>query len=178
VLNPFVVFGLLVFLMTSGLWLVVLSRVKLSLAYPMLSISYILAIFFSWLLFKEHVPWIRIVGAFVICVGVSLVSITVLNVAGKVTGQNSLPVSTATVIIRNANRGVENSTVTDADGRYQLTFRDFLGSGAASGDILEVIIQKNGANFKTVNHRITPEEFNKSSIVIEEIKLSDYTNNP
>ncbi|HIE30076.1 TPA: hypothetical protein EYP66_22655 [Candidatus Poribacteria bacterium] len=176
VLNPFVVFGLLVFLMTSGLWLVVLSRVKLSLAYPMLSISYILAIFFSWLLFKEHIPWIRIVGAFVICIGVSLVSITVLNVAGTIAGQNGLPVSTATVIIRNAAKGVENSTVTDADGRYQFTLRDFLGSGIASGDTLEVSVRKEDVNFKTVNHRVTPEEFNKSSIVIEKIKLPDYKN--
>ena len=174
VFNPFVVFGLLVFLMTSGLWLVVLSRVKLSLAYPMLSISYILAIFFSWLLFKEHIPWIRIVGAFVICIGVSLVSIAVLNVAGMVTGQNGLPVSAATVIIRNANRGVENSTVTDANGRYQFTFRDFLGSGTASGDTLEVSVQTDDANFKTVNHRITPEEFNRSSIVIEKIRLGNF----
>jgi len=151
--------------------LVVLSRVKLSLAYPMLSISYILAMFFSWLLFKEHIPWIRIVGAFVICIGVSLVSITVLNVAGTIKGQNGLPVSATTVIIRNANRGLENSTVTDAYGRYQFALRDFLGSGTASGDTLEVSIQKDGVNSKIVNHQITPEEFNKSSIVIEEIRL-------
>jgi drug/metabolite transporter (DMT)-like permease len=178
VFNPFVIFGLLVFLMTSGLWLVVLSRVKLSLAYPMLSISYILAMFFSWLLFKEHIPWIRIVGAFVICIGVSLVSITVLNVAGTIKGQNGLPVSAATVIIRNASRGLGSSTVTDAYGRYQFAFRDFLGSGTASGDTLEVSVQKDGVNFKAVNHRITPEELNKSSIVIEEIKLSDHTISP
>ncbi|MBM3238980.1 hypothetical protein FJZ31_22030 [Candidatus Poribacteria bacterium] len=182
VFNPFVIFGLLVFLMTSGLWLVVLSRVKLSLAYPMLSISYILAMFFSWLLFKEHIPWIRIVGAFVICIGVSLVSITVLNVAGTIKEQNGLPVSAATVIIRNAHRGLESSTVrkphrrqrltvTDAYGRYQFAFRDFLGSGTAPGDILEVSVQKDGVNSKIVNHQITPEEFNKSSIVIEEIRL-------
>ena len=178
VFNPFVVFGLLVFLMTSGLWLVVLSRVKLSLAYPMLSISYILAMFFSWLLFKEHIPWIRIAGAFVICIGVSLVSITALNVAGTIKEQNGLPVSAATVIIRNANRGLESSTITDAYGRYQFAFRDFLGSGTVPGDTLEVSIQKDGANFKTVNHQITPEELNRSSIVIEEIKLSDRTSNP
>ena len=177
VFNPFVVLGLLVFLMTSGLWLVVLSRVKLSLAYPMLSISYILAMFFSWLLFKEHIPWIRIVGAFIICIGVSLVSITVLNIAGTVTGQNGLPLSAATVVIKNANRGVEKSTLTNANGRYQLTFRDFLGSGTASGDTLEVSVQTDDTDFKTVNHRVTPEEFNESSIVIEDIKLSTHTIN-
>ena len=175
VFNPFVVLGLLVFLMTSGLWLVVLSRVKLSLAYPMLSISYILAMFFSWLLFKEHIPWIRIVGAFIICIGVSLVSITVLNIVGTVTGQNGLPLSAATVIIKNANRGVENKTATDANGIFRFTFRDFLGSGIASGDTLEVNVHTDGTDFKTVNHQVTPEELNKSSIMIEEIKLSGHT---
>jgi len=175
VFNPFVVLGLLVFLMTSGLWLVVLSRVKLSLAYPMLSISYILAMFFSWLLFKEHIPWIRIAGAFIICIGVSLVSITVLNIVGTVTGQNGLPLSAATVIIKNANRGVENKTATDANGIFRFTFRDFLGSGIASGDTLEVNVHTDGTDFKTVNHQVTPEELNKSSIMIEEIKLSGHT---
>jgi len=173
VFNPFVVFGLLIFLMTSGLWLIVLSRVKLSLAYPMLSISYILAMFFSWLLFKEHIPWLRIMGAFIICIGVSLVSITFLSVSGIVTGKDGLPISAAKVIVKNANRGVENSTLTDANGKYQLTFRDFLGSGITSGNTLEVSVQRNGIDIGTVNYQVKQEEFNKSSIVIDEIKLKE-----
>ena len=72
--NPFVVFGLLVFVFTSMLWLIVLSRVPLSLAYPMLSLSYVFAIFISWVVFKEHIPWTRVVGALIICGGVYLVS--------------------------------------------------------------------------------------------------------
>lgn len=73
--NPFVVCGLLIFVFTSMLWLVVLSRVPLSLAYPMLSLSYVFAIFVSWIIFKEQIPWTRIVGAIVICCGVYLVSL-------------------------------------------------------------------------------------------------------
>jgi hypothetical protein len=84
-------------------------------------------------------------------------------------------VPAAKVIIRNTNRGVENSTATDANGIYKFTFRDFLGSGMASGDTIEVNIQKDGIDIEIVNHQITSEEFNKSSIVIEEIKLLDRT---
>ncbi|HID57135.1 TPA: hypothetical protein EYP37_11440 [Candidatus Poribacteria bacterium] len=73
--NPFVIFGLLVFVFTSMLWLVVLSRVPLSMAYPMLSLSYVIAILVSWLIFKEHIPWTRVVGAIIICGGVYLVSL-------------------------------------------------------------------------------------------------------
>ena len=73
-MNPFVVGGIGVYGSTTLIWLVVLSRIKLSVAYPMISLGYIFSILFSWLLFKEDVPKIRVLGAFVICIGVYLVS--------------------------------------------------------------------------------------------------------
>jgi multidrug transporter EmrE-like cation transporter len=36
--------------------------------------GYVLAVFFSWLLFKEPVGTMRLVGLAVICVGVTLLS--------------------------------------------------------------------------------------------------------
>lgn len=73
-MNPFVIGGIGVYGSTTLIWLVVLSRIKLSVAYPMISLGYIFSILFSWLLFKEDVPKIRVLGAFVICLGVYLVS--------------------------------------------------------------------------------------------------------
>ena len=73
-MNPFVVGGIGVYGSTTLIWLVVLSRIKLSVAYPMISLGYIFSNLFSWLLFKEDVPKIRVLGAFVICIGVYLVS--------------------------------------------------------------------------------------------------------
>ena len=73
-MNPFVIGGIGVYGSTTLIWLVVLSRIKLSVAYPMISLGYIFSILFSWLLFKEDVPTIRVLGAFVICIGVYLVS--------------------------------------------------------------------------------------------------------
>ena len=72
--SPFVVGGF-VFVFSGALfWLSVLSRWPLSLAYPLLSISYILGVGLAVLLFKEKVTWVQILGVLVIVVGVTLVS--------------------------------------------------------------------------------------------------------
>jgi drug/metabolite transporter (DMT)-like permease len=73
-LNPFVLGGIAVYGVTTMVWLVILSRVKLSVAYPMISFGYVLSIFFAWLLFKEPVPRTRVIGAILISIGVYLVA--------------------------------------------------------------------------------------------------------
>ena len=74
ILNPFVIGGISIYGFTTFVWLVILSRVKLSIAYPMLSLGYVLTIPFSWLFFKESIPRVRIIGAIIICIGVYLVA--------------------------------------------------------------------------------------------------------
>lgn len=74
IFNPFVMGGISIYCFTTFVWLVILSRVKLSIAYPMLSIGYVLIILFSWLVFKETIPRIRIFGAILICIGVYLIA--------------------------------------------------------------------------------------------------------
>jgi drug/metabolite transporter (DMT)-like permease len=72
--SPFVVGGF-VFVFSGALfWLAVLSRWPLSLAYPLLSISYIIGIIASVLILKEKVNTIQIAGVFVIILGVFLIS--------------------------------------------------------------------------------------------------------
>ncbi len=73
-LNPIVLSGLAVFGISALSWLVVLSRVKLSIAYPMVSLGYIAVVFFSWRIFKESVEPITIVGCLTIALGVFLIS--------------------------------------------------------------------------------------------------------
>lgn len=73
-LNPIVLAGLAVFGISALSWLVVLSRVKLSIAYPMVSLGYIAVVFFSWLIFKESVRPITIAGCLIIALGVFLIS--------------------------------------------------------------------------------------------------------
>lgn len=72
--TPFVLLGLGLYGASSLIWVVILSRVKLSFALPMMSSTYVFVVFLAWLVLKEEVPWIRLIGVFVICAGVFLVS--------------------------------------------------------------------------------------------------------
>lgn len=56
------------------LWLVVLSKVDVSYAYPFLSIGYILSAVVGYFAFNESVTPVRIAGIIVICIGVVLIS--------------------------------------------------------------------------------------------------------
>jgi multidrug transporter EmrE-like cation transporter len=63
------------FFVFSGalVWLVVLSRMPLSWAYPMLSLGYILVLFLSKVVLGEHVSPIRWFGTLIVIAGVWLV---------------------------------------------------------------------------------------------------------
>jgi drug/metabolite transporter (DMT)-like permease len=72
--SPFVVGGFAFVFSGALFWLAVLSRWPLSLAYPLLSISYIIGIVASVVLLKEKVTLPQVLGVFVIMLGVFLVS--------------------------------------------------------------------------------------------------------
>ena len=55
-------------------WLAALSRAPVSIAYPMLSIGYIVSALAGWLLFSEAVSASRVAGIGIIIVGVWLVA--------------------------------------------------------------------------------------------------------
>jgi multidrug transporter EmrE-like cation transporter len=72
--QPFVTTGVALYAVSALVWLVILSRVELSFAYPMVSIGYVAVVLLSRVLFHEQVTLVRIVGTLVICVGVVLIS--------------------------------------------------------------------------------------------------------
>jgi multidrug transporter EmrE-like cation transporter len=74
--NPYVFFGLAIYLIGTIFWLAALSRVDLSYAYPFASLSYVIMLVASWLLFAENFSWGRLMGAVVIGIGVFLISRT------------------------------------------------------------------------------------------------------
>jgi len=74
VLQPYVFLGIVCFAISSVFWLVVLSRIDLSMAYPMVSVAYVVVAIFSYFVFKENVSLIRWLGIITICLGVFLVS--------------------------------------------------------------------------------------------------------
>ncbi len=73
-LNPWVFVGLFCFGLSSVFWLVVLSRLPLSLVYPMVSIGYIIVALLSIVFFQETISLIRWAGIIVIVLGVFLIS--------------------------------------------------------------------------------------------------------
>jgi drug/metabolite transporter (DMT)-like permease len=73
-LIPYIPLGFLCFGVSSILWLVVVSKMELSYAYPMVSLGYLIVVLASWLFLGEHLSLLRIVGVALICVGVALVS--------------------------------------------------------------------------------------------------------
>ncbi len=72
--NMRVLLGLSLYFMSAGIWLIVLSRVELSFAYPLLGSSYIVVLFASRMLFNEPVTAIRWSGAILIFLGVLLIT--------------------------------------------------------------------------------------------------------
>ncbi len=72
--NPLVVGGLMIYVFGTLFWLLALSRIDLSFAYPFASMSYILMLLASWLLLNERISVLRLAGSFVVIVGVILIS--------------------------------------------------------------------------------------------------------
>lgn len=72
--TPWIWAGLVAYGLSALLWMAVLSRVELSIAYPALSMGYVLVVLISWLVLKEPVNALRWIGVLVICVGVYLVA--------------------------------------------------------------------------------------------------------
>jgi len=74
--NPILLLGLLFYGVSAFLWLIGLSKVPLSKAYPLVSLSYIIVVFLSWLLLRENISLLKIVALAIICFGVFLLSRT------------------------------------------------------------------------------------------------------
>ena len=72
--NPFIWAGLSFYAISVLVWLLVLSRVPVGVAYPMLSIGYIVNAAAGAWLFGESLSSIRIAGILIIIAGVYLVA--------------------------------------------------------------------------------------------------------
>jgi multidrug transporter EmrE-like cation transporter len=72
--SPFILGGLGCYVVSVVVWILALSRVEVSIAYPMLSIGYVVNAAAAWYLFGEAVSAQRMVGIATIIVGVFLVA--------------------------------------------------------------------------------------------------------
>ena len=72
--SPPILAGLACYVVSVVVWILALSRVPVSVAYPMLSVGYIVNAVGAWLLFGESITAQKLVGIGFIIVGVWLVA--------------------------------------------------------------------------------------------------------
>lgn len=72
--TPEILLGLLLFASSFFIWIKVISRSELSLAYPMASLGYVNVLLFSHVLFNEAITVNKIVGIAVIITGVFILN--------------------------------------------------------------------------------------------------------
>jgi multidrug transporter EmrE-like cation transporter len=72
--EPHIVGGMTCYVISLVVWIMALSRVEVSVAYPMLSVGYVLNAVAAWYFFGESVTLMRLAGIGVIILGVYIVA--------------------------------------------------------------------------------------------------------
>ena len=72
--QPYIVCGVGCYIVSVVIWILALSRTQVSLAYPMLSIGYVVNAVAAWYLFGEAVTVTRLAGIGIIVLGVFIVA--------------------------------------------------------------------------------------------------------
>jgi len=71
--SPLIWIGLIIYALSVGLWVWVLSKVDLSVAYPFVGVGFLVTMAFGIFLLNENVTPIRIIGTILIVAGCILV---------------------------------------------------------------------------------------------------------
>jgi multidrug transporter EmrE-like cation transporter len=72
--EPHIIGGLACYVISVVVWVIALSRVEVSVAYPLLSVGYVVNAIAAWYLFGEAVTPMRMAGIGIIIIGVCLVT--------------------------------------------------------------------------------------------------------
>jgi multidrug transporter EmrE-like cation transporter len=72
--EPHILGGLACYVVSVVVWILALSRVEVSVAYPLLSIGYVVNAIAAWYLFGEAVTPMRLTGIGIIIIGVYIVA--------------------------------------------------------------------------------------------------------
>ena len=72
--NIWFMLGMGCYVVSIGLWMAVLGKVEVSLAYPLSSVGFILTAVIGYFFMEENVNLIRIIGLTFICVGIIIIS--------------------------------------------------------------------------------------------------------
>jgi len=72
--NWYLISGLALFGAGFVLWVVILNKVQLSVAAPIMSLAYVFVMIFSYFLFKEPITGIKVIGVILILTGVVFIT--------------------------------------------------------------------------------------------------------
>ena len=72
--QPYVVSGIACYVVSVVVWILALSRTEVSIAYPMLSIGYVVNAAAAWYLFGEAVTPMRLAGIGIVVLGVFIIA--------------------------------------------------------------------------------------------------------
>ncbi len=73
--NPFVFSGLCLYVVSTIVWLIALSRTPLNYAFPFTALVFVLVMLAARVVFQEAIPTLRYVGLGLICMGFLLCSL-------------------------------------------------------------------------------------------------------
>jgi multidrug transporter EmrE-like cation transporter len=74
--NSWLIAGTALHILALGLWVLGLRHVELTVAYPFISLGFILVSLLSWMFLNESVSAARLMGMLLICAGVVLIART------------------------------------------------------------------------------------------------------
>ena len=72
--NPYIISGFIAYGVSILLWLWVLSKVDVSLAYPFQALGYIVVTILAWLISQENINYIRIISLIFITIGLIILA--------------------------------------------------------------------------------------------------------
>ena len=73
-INTYIILGLLCYVLSVLAWIVALTRVDVSIAYPMLSLGYVIVTLAAWFLFNEPISAVKILALSIIIFGIVLLA--------------------------------------------------------------------------------------------------------
>ncbi len=74
--NIYLILGMLSYAVSILLWMYVLSKVEVSVAYPFQSLGYVVAAFLAFYIFAEPLGAMKLTGIVIICIGVFVLSLS------------------------------------------------------------------------------------------------------
>lgn len=72
--NIYIVLGFVLYALSAFIWIFAISKLPLSIAYPLVGISYVIVMVLSYFMFKEPITLTKVIGVLLIISGVIVIA--------------------------------------------------------------------------------------------------------